>query len=112
VAAAAVLDVLVWVAHDDAHDATDTQVDLGLGRLPVVFGVEPAMEYLLAGPRVEDRLGGRVEGPLNSERRCFCHVRVIAGVAGAALSISLPASVQRQPLGIEVSNSSSGTRAT
>ena len=46
-AAAAVLDVPVRVAHDDAHDATDAQVDLGLGRLSSRVGVEPAMEYLL-----------------------------------------------------------------
>ena len=74
VAAAAVLDVLVWVAHDHAHDAADAQVDLGLGRLPIVLGVEPAAEHLLARPRVEDSLGGRLVGTLNAQRRGVGHV--------------------------------------
>ena len=65
VTAAAVFDVLVRVAHHHAHDAADAQVDLGLGRLPVVLGVEPAAKDLLAGPRVEDGLGGRVVGAFN-----------------------------------------------
>src|SRR4029078_475201 len=41
-AAAAVLDVLARVAHNDTHRAADAQVDLGLGRLPGVAGVPPA----------------------------------------------------------------------
>ena len=68
VAAAAVLGVLVRVAHDHAHGAADAQVDLGLGGLPVALGVPPAPQHLLAGPRVEDRLGG-VGGALHAQRR-------------------------------------------
>ena len=38
----------------------EAEVDLGVRRLPVVLGVEPASHHLLAGPGVEDRLGGAV----------------------------------------------------
>src|SRR6188768_4230286 len=58
VTAAAMVGVLVWVAHDHAYGAADAQVDLCFGGLPVMLGVEPAAQNLLAGPSVEDRLGG------------------------------------------------------
>ena len=64
-AAAAVLDVLVRVAHHHPDRAADAQVHLGHGRLPVVLGVPPAADHLLAGPRVEHRLGGRLERALH-----------------------------------------------
>ena len=83
-AAAAVLDVLGRVAHDDAHGAADAQVDLGLGRLPVVPGVPPAPEHLLAGPRVEHRLGGRLVGALDAQRLVVGHSSAPVGVARAA----------------------------
>ena len=56
------------VAHHHAHGAADAQVDLGLGRLPVVLGVPPAPHHLLAGPRVEHRLRGRLERALDAQR--------------------------------------------
>src|SRR5439155_6997509 len=68
-AAAAVLDVRVGVAHDHSHDAADAQVDLGDGRLPVVLGVPPAADHVLAGPRVEDRLSGRAVRAHHAQRR-------------------------------------------
>src|SRR5215218_5922431 len=43
-------------------------------RLPVVLGVPPAPDHLLAGPRVEDRLGGRLEGALHAQRLVVGHV--------------------------------------
>jgi hypothetical protein len=52
------LDVLVGVTHDDAYSTADTQVDLGLAGLPVAFGLPPAPHHFLAGPRIEDRVGG------------------------------------------------------
>src|SRR5215216_690423 len=66
VATAAVLDVLVRVAHHHPHASAHAQVDLGLGRLPIVLGMPPAPDHLLASPCVEDRLGGRLEGALNA----------------------------------------------
>jgi hypothetical protein len=71
---AADVDVLVRVAHDDAHDTAHTQVDFGLGRLPVVLSLPPASDHLLAGPRVEHRLGGRLKGALDAQRVGLDHV--------------------------------------
>ena len=72
-AAAAVLDVLVRVAHHDPHLAAHAQVHVRNGRLPVVLGVPPAPDHLLVRPGVEHRLGGRVEGALHAERGGFAH---------------------------------------
>src|ERR671918_2702077 len=72
-AAAAVLDVLVGVAHDYAYGPAHAQVDLGHGRLPVVLRAPPAAHHLLAGPRVEHRLGRRLVGALHAERMAGGH---------------------------------------
>src|SRR5215212_4344336 len=71
-AASAVLLARVRVAHDDAHVAADAQVDHRDRRLPVASGVKPAAHDLLARPRVEDRVGGRVEGALHAQRGVGC----------------------------------------
>src|SRR3954454_20041981 len=73
--AAAVLGVVARVAHHHPHLPADAQVDRGLGGLPVVLRVPPAPHDLLAGPRVEDRLRGRLEGPLDAERVAGGHGR-------------------------------------
>ena len=63
-AAAAVLVAGLRVAHHHPDGSADAQVDLGVRRFPVDSAVEPAPQHLLAGPGVEDRLGGGLEGAL------------------------------------------------
>ena len=93
-AAAAVFDGFVWVAHDHPHDTAYAQVDLGGGGLPVVLGVPPAPNHLLAGPRVENRLGGRPEGALHSQRLVVDHV------PGSRRRRRRTASARREPAAI------------
>src|SRR5207248_6741357 len=55
-AAAAVLGILVGIAHDDADGTADAKVDLRLARLPAVLCLPPAADHRLARPRVEHRV--------------------------------------------------------
>ena len=81
--AAAVVDVALRIAHDDAHGAADAQVDLGLRGLPADLGLPPAAHHGRAGPGVEhplrrsravchcgaDTTGGRFTAPPSGSRR-------------------------------------------
>src|SRR5262249_56844409 len=67
------------IAHDDPDPAPDPEVDLGGRRLPAAHAVEPAAKYLLARPGLEDALGRRAEGPLDSQ-----HPLVMTGHLGSS----------------------------
>ena len=68
--------IRAFIAGEDWRVANETtwsllkrfpewQVDLGNGRVPVRLRMQPPAEHLLTRPRLEHRLSGGLEGPLD-----------------------------------------------